>query len=201
MSQEIPDDEIVDRARLIASSDGAIADPTGTASEQLNSDLDKVEENGISLAELFERNWERLEVETGAGRIIFKRNVDNIDDESLAVESSEDPSLKEGDLVMLEGSSMTGTWIKQVIGPGARLAFKKQKLIHYKIGEKTTDETMTITQEDRDKYVREQPQNFRATEDGLDAVLFIPKPQVTEYVAHALTVRQNEGQDESEYLF
>jgi hypothetical protein len=205
MTEEFPEDEINSAARSVV---GESYDPDnpfdmrntlGTTKEY----LDRAEAEGIQLDELLKEDWSRLEVETAAGRIVFKRLQDsNLPAWVVEVVSSEDPSMSAGDIITLDGMTTSGGMTRiGVIGPRATLAFQKRIRKEYKLGDRNDDKELTVTQDRIDEYAQEDSTIFQVTPEGMAVVFTDASPRGTDFVSHALIVREVDGEEASKYIF
>jgi hypothetical protein len=58
-----------------------------------------------------------------------------------------------------------------------------------------------VTQESRDRYIRENLRGFKATDDGLELSFFEPIPYDTDFLSHAIATEAVGGKEKKRYLF
>lgn len=198
MSEELPEDELNQAARNVL----GIA-MTGDHIQSNQAYLEAAAAKGVAIQQFLDNPWQSLEIDTASGQIVLSPQDWPHEGVMLAgVAESADPSMAPGQVIVIEGLTMTGgSLYPGFIGPGARMAFRTQVVKHYKVGEQNSDESMTLTKERIEEYTSSDSGAFIRTEEGMDLVYFDPRPRGTDFVSHAAIVEEKDGEPKTRYLF
>ncbi len=137
-----------------------------------------------------------LDVEGGTIEIEHSGEPDK---KGFTVKASDDPSLKPGSYIVIDGATIGGSFVKAgILAPNTRLGFRLLKVNRCVFGDETSGQT--ITHETFDFFDKH---GMASIDENGNPVLgyFDPTPRATGFIAHARTERITDDGVETEGLF
>lgn|GEM_PF-5645735 len=185
--------------------------PAPTASEKsplewnpqdIGAIIDRSSKDGqVKISDILKESADKaatLSLQTGSGRITLEKSTE---DGLFRVSESADASMKPGDRIALDGTTLSGVGVRPgVLTANTRLGFRKQKSIVLEFGNE--DNEKTITQATFKYYQEEMPHMVSQLPDGkIEYRYFDPSIRATDFIAHAELTTISDSGVESKKLF